>query len=432
MTDIDTDLIIDDAITTADRQTHPTLPRLVLERHATLDDLRVLLESQQAVKVDTVVSAGRLRYEDGTLIIADGIPATEAQITNDGVTPAREAQDLALSPTALFEDQLAGALEIPRRYVRKMRTAANNEADDELGISVALLDRNVNHWLLDNPNRLFTVRAFYNDQTGDGIARSVMSGRYALLDHMDQLMAVLSGLRQVSETNPDVSPETLKWKVDLTERNMRVRVIAPQINMLAPEILGDYRDPWGGRYSGSTGDTPPVLEAGLDFRNSENGAGAWMIVPFVHVLVCTNGMTMTKHAMRKTHIGGEQAEGRIQFSVETHRKRLDVVTAETADAVSQYLSTAWLAAAVDELREAAGVKVDDAKGTIEHVAKVHKFSDAERDSIFELFLRGGQETAGGVAQAITAHAHIAAPTRAMELDDVAVAAMQTAAKFAAV
>lgn len=429
MTDTADAIVVEDTTTTADGKGHPTLPSLMLERHASLDDLRVLLESQQAAKLDTVVSAGRLRYIDGTLIIAEGGAVGEPTITETGVTPG-VAADLALAPTAMFEEQLAGALEIPRRYMRKMRAASNNEADEDLGYSVALLDRNVNHWLADNPDRLFTVRAFYNEDTGDGIARSIHSGRYALLDNMDQLMAVLNGLRQVSETNPDVSPETLKWKVDLTERNMRVRVIAPQINILAPELLAGYTDPWGGRYSGSTGNNPPVIEAGLDLRNSETGSSSWLLVPFIHVQVCSNGLTMTKYAMRKTHVGAEQAEGRIRFSAATQRKRLDVVTAETADAVSQYLSPTWLAQAVADIEEQAGVKVDDAKGTIEHVAKVHKFSDAERDSIFELFLRGGLDTAGGVAQAITAHAHVASPTRAMELDDVAIDAMATAAAFA--
>ena len=438
MTDIDTTLDADinnlDPVTTADGQIHPTLPSLVLQRGATLGDLRTLLESQAAAKCDLVVSGNRLRYQDGVLVVRDGIeavPASEPTITLDGVTAGSDAipaSDLHLAPTSIFEDQIATRLGIPAAYLRRMRNGSVNDADD-IGV-ISLLDRNVNHWLASEPDRLYTVRGFYNEETGDGIARAIMSGRYATYDHLDQLMAVLAGIQQVAQTNPDVQPDTLKWKVDLTERNMRVRVIAPQVSILSPELLAGYRDPWAGRYGGSTGDVPPVLEAGLDIRNSETGSGRMMIVPFVHVLVCTNGLTRMAEAVKRTHIGGEQTEGRIQFSAETQRKRIELVTSETADAVGQYLSTSWLQHAVDEIQAEAGVKVPDAKDTIEHVAKTHKFTDAERDSIFELFLKGGQETAGGVAQAITAHAHVASPTRAMQLDDLALAAMTTAARFA--
>lgn len=427
MTDIDTDITFDDAVTTADGKLHPTLPSLVMPRGASLNDLRVLLEAQHAAKFDTVVSASRLRYVEGTLEIRDGIEATEAQITDSGVTPAQPASDLFLAPTSIFEDQLASRLEVPQKYVRKMRGAANG---DEYGQAIDLLDHNVNFWLSQQPERLFTVRGFYNEMTGDGIARAILSGRYGLYDNLDQLMAVLGGLRKVAESNPLISPETLKWKVDLTERNMRVRVIAPQIAILAPEILKGYTDPWHGRYSGSTGDNPPIIEAGIDFRNSETGAGRWLTVPFIHVQVCSNGLTRMVDAQKRTHLGGEQTEGRIRYSIDTQRKQLELLTAETADAVSQYLSEDWLAAAAADIEQAATVKVTDAKGTIEHVAAQLKFSEAERDSMFELFLRGGQDTAGGVAQAITAHAHVVSPTRAMELDDLAIPAMELAARFA--
>lgn len=415
-----------DFLTTADNAEHPSLPPLVMERGKDLSALLDLLNAQQAVKYDVVAAADRLRYEDGQLVVADALDDLD-NVTIDPETNSVTAgkRDLHLAPTAIFEDQIATALDIPARYVRKMRAAGN--ADE---FAVALLDRNVNHWLDANPSRLFTVRGFYNPTTGDGIARAIVSGRYELLDNLDALAAVLGGIGKVAESRPDIDPGSLKWKVDVTERNMRVRMIAPQVAILAPEILGDYRDPWGGTYSGSTGSTPPVIEAGLDIRNSETGGGAWMIVPFLHVLICSNGLTRTQDAIRRAHIGAEKMEGRIIYSVETQRKALDLITSQTADAVAQYLSEDWLHAAVESIKAEAQVKVDDAKGTLEHVAKTHKIPDGERDSIFETFLRAGQDTAGGVAQAITAFAHTVSPTRAMELDDLALAAMTTAAKYA--
>lgn len=425
MTDIEPTI---DFLTTADGEGHPTLPPLTLERGGDLPALLELLNRQQTAKMDLVVAADRLRYEGGKLVIAGGYE-TEATLTADGVT-AGSTEDLHLSPTAIFEDQIASRLEIPQRYVRRIRADACE--GDEFDSALNLLDRNVNHWLEADPGRLFTVRGFYDPATGDGIARAILSGRYEIVDHLDQLAAVLGGLKKVGEVNPAVAPDALNWKVDLTERNLRVRVIAPQIEILRPDILGGYKDPWQGRYGGSTGETPPVLQAGLDIRNSETGGGAWVLVPFLHVLVCSNGLTRTSYAVRRTHIGGEKTEGRITYSLETQRKVLDLITSQTADAVAQYLSVEWLTAAADEIAADAATPIDDAKGTLEKVAAVHKFSEIEKDSIFELFLMGGQRTAGGVAQAITAHAHTASPTRAMELDDLAVDAMFTAARFASV
>lgn len=410
---------------TSDGQLHTDLPSLVLPLGSTLEDLLGLLDQQQTVKYDRVVVADDLRMDNGYLVVRDGI---EASIDDNGVNPAR---DLVMSPTAIFDDQLAKRINVPPAYMRHIRTTANaNAATEHYGSLVSLLDANVNTWLRMEPDRKFTVRGFHNPANDDAIVRSIHSGRYGIVDHIDQLAAVLAGLQRVAEVNPEVSPDTLKWQCSLTEQHMRVKVIAPQVSILAPALLQGYRDPWLGRYGGSTGDTPPVIEAGLDIRNSETGGGAWWIIPFIHILVCKNGLTRKVDAIRRIHAGGEQIEGRITYSQDTLRTMAEAVTKQTADAVSQFLSKDWLQATVDEITETAATPVTDAKVTIEHVATKFKFTEEERESIFTLFLRGGQDTAGGVAQAITAHSHVASPTRAMALDDLALEAMATAARFA--
>lgn len=419
----DTNTATTEVLGTVDGAEHTDLPPLTIPRGSDLDAVLALLEQQQTVKHDVVVTADRIRYQDGHLQV--NVPA---QLTEDGVTPE---QDLGFAPTAIFEDQLADRLGIPVRYVRRMRSEANGDTDG-LGTHLALLDRNVNHWLGEDPTRKFTVRGFHNPDTGTGIARSIHSGRYEVFDHLDVLASVLQGLAAAAEANPLLNPGDLTWKVDLTERNLRVRVNVPQVFVHAPTLLDGYRDPWNGRYGGSTGDTPPILTAGLDIRNSETGGGAVVLTPVATVLACSNGLVRKHEAIRRVHAGGEKHEGRIDYASDTQRAMLEAVRLQTRDAVGQFLTTGWLDSVVADITATATVPValDKAQSVVEHVAKQHRLADGERDAVFALFMRGGLDNAGGIAQAITAHAHTATPTRAQELDDLALDAMATAARFA--
>jgi len=207
-------------------------------RNATLEDLVALLRAQADVKYDVVVNAKALRYEAGLLVIDGGA----LRMLDDGV----EEADARLRPTTSCEEDVAAKLEIPTRYMRKMRGDAiaavktyegeftrgdGTQSDEYIDYVTAgdLLDHNVNHWLRQDPSRKFLVRGFRTDDPNEvGIARAVLSDQFGMYDHLDMLVAALDGVQQ---SGTEIHIEGC----DLTENRMQVRVSAPAVKALAPD-----------------------------------------------------------------------------------------------------------------------------------------------------------------------------------------------------
>lgn len=361
-------------------------------RNASLQDLAALLQSQHARKVDVVAPAGTLRSHNGQIVVR----GAEAQLTADGVTTV----DGRYVPTSVFDGQLADRLDIPVKYLRHLRETRPD-----------LLDVNVNGLLTGNgygrdesgqfkivnyapaDDRSFLFRGFRGDDGTPGVARALLSDRYGIVDNLDVLYAVLDGIRQ-SGVEVEVK------SCDLTDRRMYVKVVAPSVAALAPELLRGYRSP----YSGHTGADNPTVFAGFVIGNSETGGGAFSITPRLEVEICTNGMTIVKDAMRAIHLGGRLETGIVRWSEDTQRKNLAVVTAKARDAVATFLDLDYVRRSITDLEVQAGVAVANAAETIKDVSKACAFSEAEQAGILDHFIKGGQLTAGGVLQAVTSFA----------------------------
>src|SRR3954470_13883333 len=82
-------------------------------RNGDLPGLVELLRRQSDIKVDEVVSASRLRVEDGNLHIV----GAHTLLDEDGV----EQRDAVLAPTERFDEGVSEKLGIPRAYLRRMR-----------------------------------------------------------------------------------------------------------------------------------------------------------------------------------------------------------------------------------------------------------------------------------------------------------------------
>lgn len=366
-------------------------------RNATLNDLVQILQSQLDARYDVVAPADKLAFQDGVLQLKEH---GEPVLTTDGVSVA----DVALRPTTIFDEQMAGRLDIPVGYFRRMRTEA-----------VELLDRNVNHWL-GTKDRSFLVRGFRAEGAPEGMARSILTDRRGGTDNIDALTSVLAG---IGEAGVEVDAEGIRG--DLTERNIRLSIPAPGINMLAPALLDGYRSP----FSGNSGTDNPLVFAGLDVRNSETGNGALFIGGRITVQICSNGMNFTKEAFRRVHLGSQLDVGAVDWSHATHMANLELIKNQAKDAVRKFLSPEWLAAKVAELEALAGAEVTEPVKAIERVGQKLAYSETEREGILSMFIKGGQSTAGGVMQAITAYSQtVAVPDRVQHLEDTAVQALQ--------
>ena len=374
-------------------------------RNATLRDLADLLKDQQARKVDVVAPAHTVRSEGGLIYVA----GADQQITMDGVTTT----DGVYRPTNIFDEGVSSKLGIPTAYLRRMR----DERPD-------LYDANVNGWLhgdgadVSADSRSFLLRAFMGENGGEGIARAFLSDSYKRIDNLDILTATLEAVREVGA-------EIQVTGCDLSERNMRVVITSPSITAAAPVLLKNYRSP----FSGVTGKENPLVEAGLVIKNSETGGGAFSIAPHLRVLVCKNGMTMTTDAQRSVHLGGRLDEGIVRWSDETQQRSLELVRSKTVDAIKTFLDAEYLESAIARIEAKCEAPLaESADKAIRKVGKALTFTDEQIAGVLDHFIMGGDVSAGGVMQAVTAYAQVVEdPDTAAMLEESALKVLDLAA-----
>jgi len=392
--------------------TSPTASDVLdVARNVTLDRLVARLRAQDTVKHDIVLSSKEITSDDGRLIVFDGWQRIDA----DGVTPT----DLVLAPTAHAIGQIAEATGIPVRYARRM-----------LQECPRLYDLNVNHWL-HSDDRQFLVRSFVTDAptvaaedpvggrrpTTHGVVRGFLSDRYRAIDNLDVLFSVLGAIRDL----PDDADVTVTG-ADLTEQSMFLRIEAPGIAIAAEPLLARYRSPFSGR----SGADLPLVHAGFVVRNGEVGGAALTITPRIVVKVCSNGLTLDvgqrEDAFREIHLGSRLESGIVRWSEDTTRHALDLMRAKMRDVVTTYLDRDYVAEVIDRLTplaEAPGTLTGD---RLTDVTRRFGMTETEQDAILEHFIRGGDTSAFGWAQAATSYAQVVDnPERADELERNAVA-----------
>jgi hypothetical protein len=358
-------------------------------RNAGLSDLRDALVEQHARKLDVVAPARKLRFRDGKLVLSGMDPVFDS----DGVTDVNGTY----RPTEVFDEGVASKLGIPLAYVRLMRQQRPDLYDQNANGLLRGLNRynsatQKNEQLIEPDGRSFLVRAFRGDTGEPGIARALLSDRFAVMDNLDALTAALDGIRQAGV------PVEIDG-CDLSDRRMYVRVKAPGVRALAPALMAGYRSP----FSGATGTDNPTVFAGFVLSNSETGDGSFSVTPRMIFQVCDNGMTIQKDAMRAVHLGGKMDEGLIQWSRDTLNKQLALVTARARDAVSTFLDAGYMRKVIRELESKAGKPIENVED-VKVIAKKLSFDQETQDAIFSMFVKGGQITAGGVMQAVTAAA----------------------------
>jgi hypothetical protein len=378
-------------------------------RTATLQDLATLLEAQQVRKVDAVVPAAKISAHGDLIRLED----VDAELTDTGVIPV--AGDYR--PTDVAIEHLADKLGIPLAYARKL-----------YGARPDLFEANVNGWLhggdwgqdgIDQPGeraadadpRSFLCRLFRPDD-GDqpGMLRAILSDRYRTIDHLDVLTSAIEGIYNAG------LPVQVQ-ACDLTDRRMYVRIHAPTVEVVAADLLRGYRSPW----TGDQGTDNPTVFAGFVLSNSETGEGSWTIAPQIVVRICTNGMTMKRDVLRQVHLGGKLDSGVIRYGEDTQAAQLELVKLKARDTVATFLDVDYVRAKVAELEAQAGVKLTDPAKTVEIVTNRLSYTEGQRADVLRMFVEGGQSTAGGVMQAVTAAAQlqVSGDTQyAMELDAV--------------
>jgi len=368
-------------------------------RNASLNDAVAMLTEQAAHKVDVVTPMGALTAHEGTVILS----GVEPVMDESGVTDPNGSY----RPTHIGDDSIAARLGIPTPYMRRLRGNGN----------IPLWDANVNHWLEQEPDRKVLLRMFATSQGETGILRSMSSDRFKAIDNLDNVLAILGGLK-------DAGIEFTVSGFNITERRMSFNVEAPDIRVAATTLLKDYRSP----FSGKPASELPWVTAGFTFGNSETGNGSLSAAPRAKVLVCNNGMTRNVDLFRAVHLGGRLEEGVIEWGDDTQSASIALISKQVRDTVLTYCSAEYLQSWIDEMEEKAATPILDPAKAVKVIARRAGFSETEAQGILSHFIGGGQATAGGFMQATTSYAQVVeSPDRAVELEARAMQVLDVAA-----
>lgn len=372
-------------------------------RKGTLGDLAQELEEQQARKVDLVVPTRDLWSHQGLVVVRDH---GEAKVTADGV----DRDHLYLTPSRVFDEGIASKLSQTGRpfsvkYLRGLRDTGRTD----------LVDANLNGLLhgskaLEVPadDRSFFLRTFSpSGPNQTGYARALLSNSYRPIDNWDVLGALLTGLQKAGFTGHVVR------QADLTDNRMYIRISVPEVSALAPTLLRNYVSP----YSRNRGADNPVVEAGIVITNSETGGAAFTITPELVVQICTNGLTIKRDMIRKTHLGSKLDDGVLKVSDETRQKNLELVASQTRDAINTFLDPAYVERAVARIESESEEPVGDVTKAVETIVSRPAFTKDDMSGLLSAFFDGGDRTKGGLMNAITAYSQtVDDADRAYEMD----------------
>lgn len=318
-----------------------------MKQGRTLPELAQEIERQASSKADFIARSNHI------------------QVSSNGHTTLFLGDQQPRAVTDLAHTQIAEHLGIPTPYYRRIR-----------GEHPDLLDRSVNTLLFARPaSERRMVR------TVDGQARAFLSDRYRRLDNYDLLDAVLPDLMN--------TPGLRFASAEVTDTRLYLKVVNERLTR-------DVR----------VGDT---VQMGLVISNSEVGMGSLKVEPFSLRLVCLNGMTHTEYGTRRAHVGRnvtELGDGAARlYTDETLQADDRAFWLKTRDVVRGVLSEATLDRVVEQMRDAAGIRIDgDPVRAVETLAQRHRLNGDEQSGILRHLVEGADLSLWGLANAVTRHA----------------------------
>jgi len=439
-------------------------------RLADLETIRDRLLAERHRRLDVVVNRRMISAEDGWLMVHAG-DATNI-VGDEGVTSAAGLY----RPTVTGIETLGKMLGIDIGFMKKLYAEDPARTDiisaminGRLHGSILGMDGDENGpFATDFPAHRGNImlRLLKPDGPEEGLFRAMLSPRYRLtMDNLDVATAVMDG---IAASGVRAIPDTCS----LTDRKMTLRFVAPEIAAMAPKLLEGYRSPLDGPggVARAGSDRPgmkmrvesgwrdwtipdalaaaaregqgypegqePVVFGGFIVTNGDSGGSSRAIYPQIRIRLCKNGLTLLAEGDRRVHLGSAQSEGVVEYAADTMAKELELIAKQTRDAVAAYLDPEWFQAQVAGIEELAetpmGRDAKEAEQVIRNVTKAAKYTEAETESVWDMFLRGGAvPRVGSLGSAVTAASQtIEDADRAVKMDAQALPLMREAAKLA--
>lgn len=297
-------------------------------------------------------------------------PTTAMTLTDDakGLVVAGQAE-YAINGHA--HGQIGSRLNIPKSYYDRM-----------LSDAPGLLAANVNTWFNKNPEKRMV-------RTLAGTARAFLSDRYQRVDNHEIAEAALPVLANI----PDVQIVSTQ----ITESRMYIQAVSPRVQ-------GDVKK----------GD---VVQAGVIISNSEVGAGAITVAPMIYRLVCLNGLIIPDQKFRAYHVGRKIEDNEALWADDTRKADDRAILLKVRDMVAAAVDEANFGRTLANMQGMTESKIEgDPRKTVEVLGKKLGTTEAEQGGILRSLIEGGDLSAWGIINAVTAQAHTAQYDRAVEFE----------------
>jgi hypothetical protein len=228
---------------------------------------------------------------------------------------------------------------------------------------------------------------------GETYWRALLSDAYKPLLNADFFYAITGRLQ---EAGAEI------WHARLSEDKFYGYAVAPGIAaQVSTDRSFDPGDGWTSRWYGKEGD---VFNAAMSFGNSETGEGGIFIKQAILRRVCVN-YCVWHDVVNKAHIGKRKKDEAI-LSDETMLKMNEVFLLQIRDYVKATFEPERFQLVMDAVNGATKDVIEDADKATEAMALVFpSITEERRRQIRNQFIKDGDTSRYGLAQALTAVAH---------------------------
>ena len=281
--------------------------------------------------------------------------------------------------TPIASRQIGEKIGIPAKYFDRMM----KDAPD-------LLATNANHWLEKEPKDVM-IRTLF------GKARAILSNKYQRIDNVDIATDILPVLLEQSKNGLEIA------SCEVTDKKLYIKAV---MHSLQREV--------------KKGD---IVEAGLWITNSEIGFGQFEVAPFIHRLVCLNGMKVNDAKFGKRHIGTRADVNDTTYSIlsnETLKADDKAFMLKALDVVQAAFNEKIFDGYVDKLRDTTEREITGSVvKAVEVLGNTTGLLQGEQDGILSKLISGADLTQYGLVQAVTAYSQdVDSYDRASELEEL--------------
>lgn len=264
----------------------------------------------------------------------------------------------------LAHRQIGTHLRIPADYYQRMMADIPD-----------LLARNINDWMVRQPA---DARRMVRTLGGDN--RAFLSNAYQRIEHEEIAQVALPIIMDLPSVNI-VSCE-------ITEKRL-------YIHFVVPGVQGEVK----------VGD---VVQAGGIISNSEVGLGSVSVSGFLWRLICLNG-AKTSDAYRRHHVGRRVEDSEALWADDTKKADDKAVLLKVRDMVKAVTDETRFRQRLAQMKGLFDAKIapGSTAKAVEVLTQELNLPDATRPSILDALARGGDLSAWGLLNAVTAQAHTA-------------------------